>query len=436
MPSTSVSPMAEAVGAIEGVNKAKPSKLGRDFWLYFSGQLTSQLGSSFTMFVLPLLVYRLTKSSMGLAYTTVAEFVPYLLFGLVLGALVDRLPRRQLMMATDIARGLVLLALPLLQLTGYLRVWEIYVVAFLQSSLGILFNCGEFAAIPSLVDQTNLVAANGRIMATNSAGAVVGPALAGVLVPFISMSGLLITDACTFFLSALTLALIHRSFDAGKEGEGPQEKTTIRSDVKEGLAYVWANPVLRSISIMMALVNFVGATEGSQLVLYAKSVLHTGDVGTAMLFAAGAAGVVIVGLAAAPIRRQFSFVVCCLGTLVISGLAVSLMAVIGTFPAAMILWGVSAGFGLFLNINTSTLRQTIVPARLYGRVISVAGVVAWSAIPLGALAGAAAIRITGNVAGVYFVTGLLTALIAIAFSFSPIRQGGRYMDEANQRSET
>ena len=143
------------------------------------------------MFVLPLLVYKLTKSPEGLAYTTVAEFVPYLVFGLVLGALVDRLPRRQLMMATDVARGLVLLALPILQLTGSLRVWEIYVVAFLQSSLGILFNCGEFAAIPSLVDRTNLVAANGRIMATNSAGNVVGPALAGVLVPFISLSGLL-----------------------------------------------------------------------------------------------------------------------------------------------------------------------------------------------------------------------------------------------------
>ncbi|MEI6701500.1 MAG: hypothetical protein WCL38_07090 [Actinomycetota bacterium] len=84
--------MAEAFAGNDGVTKNVPPRLGRDFWFYFSGQLTSQLGSSFTMFVLPLLVYKLTKSSMGLAYTTVAEFVPYLLFGLVLGALVDRLP--------------------------------------------------------------------------------------------------------------------------------------------------------------------------------------------------------------------------------------------------------------------------------------------------------------------------------------------------------
>ncbi|MEI6701297.1 MAG: hypothetical protein WCL38_06050, partial [Actinomycetota bacterium] len=104
----------------------------------------------------------------------------------------------------------------------------------------------------------------------------------------------------------------------------------------------------------------------------------------------------------------------------------------GTFPAAVVLWGIASGFGLFLNINTSTLRQTIVPDRLFGRVISVAGVVAWSAIPLGALVGAAAIRITGSVAGVYFVTGVLTAVIALAFSFSPIRHGDRIMDEAKQ----
>jgi hypothetical protein len=83
-----------------------------------------------------------------------------------------------------------------------------------------------------------------------------------------------------------------------------------------------------------------------------------------------------------------------------------------------------------LNINTSSLRQAIVPSHLYGRVISVAGVLAWSAIPLGALAGAAAIRLSGNVADVYAATGVLTALIALSFAFSPVRHGDRYLAEA------
>jgi hypothetical protein len=181
---------------------------------------------------------------------------------------------------------------------------------------------------------------------------------------------------------------------------------------------------------MMALINFVGATEFSQLVLFAKRVLNATDSQVALLYAAGAAGVVIVSMAAAPIRRRLSFAVTALGALVISGLTVTAMALIGSYPAALVLWAASAGFGLLLNINTGSLRQAIVPSHLYGRVISVAGVLAWSAIPLGALAGAAAIRLSGSVADVYAVTGVLTALIALSFAFSPVSQGDRYLAEA------
>jgi MFS family permease len=143
--------------------------MGRDFWLYFSGQLISQVGSSFTLFALPLLVFKITHSATNLALTTASEFVPYLLFGLVLGALADRVDRKRMMLLTDVGRGLVIVVLPVLALSGTLQVADIYAVAFVQSTLGILFTCGEFAAIPSLVGRDDLVAANGRIMATNSA---------------------------------------------------------------------------------------------------------------------------------------------------------------------------------------------------------------------------------------------------------------------------
>jgi MFS family permease len=406
--------------------------MGRDFWLYFSGQLISQVGSSFTLFALPLLVYSLTHSATSLALTTAAEFVPYLLFGLVIGALVDRLPRKALMLFSDLARAAVIVVLPCLALAGDLNMGVIYAVAFVQSTLGIVFQCGEFAAIPSLVRSDDLVAANGRIMATNSAGNVVGPILAGALVAFISVSNLLFFDAFSFLVSAGALAIIHKSFNAAPRPgvEDPDQRPGIFDDVKEGLRFVWSHPVLRSISIMMALINFAAATQYSQLVLFAKHVLHATNTQTALLFAAGAAGVVIVGLSAASLRRHLSFAVCALGALVISGLAVTAMAIVGRYPPALPLWAAAQGFGLLLNINTGSLRQAIVPSHLYGRVISVASVLAWSAIPIGALVGAAAIRLTGSVAAVYAASGILTALIAVAFAFSPIRHGDRYLVEA------
>ena len=405
--------------------------LGRDFWWYFGGQLTSQVGSSFTLFALPLLVFKLTHSATSLALTTAANFVPYLLFGLVLGALVDRVDRKRMMLLTDVGRAAVIIVLPVLALSGTLRVGDIYAVAFVQSTLGILFNCGEFAAIPSLVGRDDLVAANGRIMATNSAGQILGPILAGVLVTLLSPADLLFFDAASFLVSAASLAAIRRSFNAAA-GPGPANAgvTGLLRDVRAGLQYVWSQPALRSISLMMALINFVASTENSQLILFAKRALGASDSQVALLFAAGAAGVVIVSVAAAAIRRRLSFAVTALGSLVIAGLTVTAMALIGSYPAALVLWAASSGFGLLLNINTASLRQAIVPDEMYGRVVSIATVLAWSAIPLGALSGAAAIQLTGSVTDVYAAIGALTALIALSFAFSPVAHGDQYLAAA------
>lgn len=409
-------------------------RLGRDFWLYFSGQSVSQLGSSFTTFALPLLVFKLTHSATSLAITTAATFLPYLLFGLVLGAVVDRVDRRRMMLRTDMARALVVAVLPVLSLLGVLEVWQIYVVTFVQSTLGILFGCGEFAAIPALVGEEELVTANARVMAMNNVGPVLGPTVAGALVALVPVAQLLFFDAGSFLVSACCLAAIQRSFN---EGMAPVSRVgsligSLLADVREGLGYVWRHPALRSISIMMALINFVYSTASAQLVLFAKRALHASNSEVGFLFACGAAGIVVVSLLAGPIRRRLSFAVTALGALVVSGLALTAMALVHSYPAALVLWGASSGFGLLLNINTGALRQAIVPPQLFGRVVSVAQVLAWSAIPLGSIAGAAAIN-ASSVTTVYALIGVLSAAIALAFALSPVGKGDRYLVEAAQR---
>jgi MFS family permease len=415
-------------------------RLGRDFWLYFGGQVGSQLGSKVTLFALPLVVYKLTGSATNLALTTVSEFLPYLLFGLILGAVVDRVDRKRWMIGVDLARGASLAALPILAAFGLLRVEYIYLVGFVQSTLGIVFDSGEFAAIPSLVATDDLVTANGRILAVNQGTGIVGPALAGALVAVMAPVDLLYVDAASFGLSALTLAAIRASFNAGDApaGDAAGSANLLRSllhDVREGLAYVWHHPVLRAISIMMALINFFGSSAYTQLVLFAKRVFAASDQQVGWLFAAGSAGVVLVGLSAGWLRRRMSFPVVALGALVVSGLCMTAMAYSPWFWLALLLWAANNGFGLLLNVNTGALRQAIVPNHLLGRIMSIAGVLAWSAIPLGALAGAAVIRATGDVAAVYAGMGLLTAAIAAAFAFSPIRHGERYLAEATAAKE-
>src|SRR5881275_1863998 len=132
---------------------ARAQKLNSDFWKFWTGETISNLGSSFTQFALPLLVFKLTGSALNLGIATAANFVPYLLFGLVIGAWVDRLDRKRLMIAVDLGRAAIIAMIPLLSVIGLLRVWQIYLIGFASSTLTIFFESSEFAAIPSLVGE-------------------------------------------------------------------------------------------------------------------------------------------------------------------------------------------------------------------------------------------------------------------------------------------
>lgn len=386
-----------------------------DFWKFFGGQTVSNLGSSFTFFAIPLLVYQLTGSATNLAISSAAAGVPYLLFGLVGGAWADRVDRQRLMIAVEVLRALVLASIPALYALGALPLWWIYATSFVTTTLGILFNAGEFAAIPSLVASDDLVEANGRIQASYSFASIAGPPLAGLVAAVTSVANVLLLDALSFVVSALTLAWIGVSFNTGPV----PERRSLRADIAEGLAYVWRHPVLRSISIMMALVNFVYSVVVVELVLFAKQRLHATNFEYGLLVGGGSVGVILLSLAAGPLRRRFRFGVVALGALALSGLLTILLALMPNVWLALPLWAVISGLGILFNINTGSLRQAIVPNHLLGRIISVAMVLAWSMNPLGALLGGYLVART-NVTLAYILSGALTFAIPVAFAFSPL----------------
>jgi len=402
---------------------AAARRLNSDFWKFWTGQTISNLGSSFTTFALPLLVYKLTGSALNLGLTTAAAFLPYLLFGLVIGAWVDRLNRKRLMITVDIGRALVIGSIPLMATLGLLSVWWIYAVAFVHQTLTIFFDSSEFAAIPSLVNQDDLVTANGRIQASYSGASVLGPFIAGLLLVAVALPQLMLFDAASFIVSACSLALIRIGFNTATA----PERKSIRRDVVDGLRYVLGHPVLRNISAMMALVNFVGATTGAQLVLFAKQQLQASNAEVGWLYSASSLGVVLLALTAGPLRKRWSFSAVALGALMLDGLLTIAFAFLHWYWLALPLWGFIGGLGILFNINTTSLRQAIVPNHMLGRVISIASVLAWSAIPLGAALGGAVLQWTQNVVLVYAAIGALTFLIPFAFSFTALGHADRYL---------
>ena len=248
-----------------------------------------------------------------------------------------------------------------------------------------------------------------------------------LLVTLIPLSTLLSFDALSFLASSFSLALISISFNKGEK----RALTSIRSDVVEGLRYVFSNPVLRNISIMMALVNFVGSTAYAQLIFFAKSQLQATDFQASLLYSAGSLGVVILALAAGPLRKHWSFSTVALGALMLEGILTVVFSLMRMYWAAVVLWTLIGGLGILFNINTSSLRQTIVPNHLLGRVMSIASVIAWSAIPLGSLLGGFAISWTQNVALVYAVIGVLIFLIPFGFSFTALGHADKYIPKLN-----
>jgi Transmembrane secretion effector len=393
--------------------------LRRDFWLFWSGLTVSELGTAFTLFALPLLVFELTGSALNLAIATAASFLPYLAFGLVIGAWVDRFDRRRVLIAADVVRAVLIASIPVLSELGLLRVWWIYLVGFAGTTVTIAFDAARFAVVPRLVAGSDLVAANGRLSAGAHAAHVAGPLLAGALLASgLPTAEILYADAASFVVSGVAVASIATAL----HDRARPVHTRLRRAIVEGAGFVFRHPVLRNLALLGALSNFFGATLWTQLVLFAKERLDAADAEIAVFWSAGAAGALALALGSAFIRRRVGFSGAVLGATAVSGIATVALAISPWLWPAIALWGLTIGVGQFVSINTTSLRQAITPPELLGRVSTVGQVLSWSAIPVGALVGGWAIEATGSVAGVYAAIGILKLALAAGFSFTTLRR--------------
>ncbi len=412
-----------------------------DFWKFWAGQTISNLGNSFSLFLFPLLIFTLTGSAINLAVMSAVAFLPFPLFGLIIGAWVDRVDRKRLMIAADTLQMLLMFSLPVLGSLNRLPVWWVYVVAFLSSTLAIAFDAAQFAAIPCLVETDNLVSANGRIQASYAAATIVGPILAGVLLGTFSTASLFLVDAFSFLVSVCSLLLIRTSFNVPGE-EDPKMNTDedaslppgLGRAIVEGLRYVWDHPVLRAISLMMALVNFIGSTVLAQLVFFAKQQFGATDTQVGWIFAAGSVGTIVLSLSAGFLRKRWPFSVIVLGSLALYGLTIFALALDRLYWVGMVLWAIVAGLSILFNISVGSLRQAIVPNHMLGRVMTVASVLALSAIPVGTLLGGFVIALLKNVAPVYAAIGLLILLVAGAFFFTALGRADSYLPDSTALS--
>lgn len=401
-----------------------------DFWIYWAGQLLSQVGSALTAFALPLLVFKISGSALALGISTAAAWLPYLVLGLPIGTWVDRINRKAFMISLDIIRATLLAILPTLALLGHLPLWWIYVVLFLNATLSIGFSSAGSAAVASLIQPERLVQANGFVQVGAWLSLVIGPLLASLLLTRISLQGVLWVDAISFLISAVSLVLVRTSFNRTPPRE--RAKTPFGRDLLEGLHTVLAHPVLRTVALVGFLANLALGTIVAQLVLVAKHIFSASDAQVGVFATALGIGGVIASLLAGPLKRWLSYGVLLLGSLLLFGILTLVLVLMHNYWVGVVLWACMFGMIGFINAVSPAIVQAVTPNEVLGRVTACIGVLAILPVPISAILGGWLIDQLHSVSLVLGVLGSCVTLGALIFLLSPLAHVERYLSPALQ----
>ncbi|WP_051696570.1 MFS transporter [Streptomyces sp. NRRL S-244] len=418
----------------------------RDFNVFWLGQALSVLGGSISLLALPLLVLDATGSVVQMGLITVISAVGAIATGLFAGYVVDRTDRRRLMITCDLARALLLGAVPFIWLAGP-RIWVLYVLTALVTVLKTLFDVAYVTAVPNLVRAEDLTAANGRLTAAFAFGTLCGPAAAGFIAAGVGADWALGVDGATFLVSAVSLRWVAFGRE-GADGPGVSEQGVSERGAPEagklrevfvgmfldGVRFLWAHPVLRALTVLLTLLTFVTMGATDLLVFRIRHDLGLGSATVGYVIAVSGLGVVGAAFAAAPLRRTFGFGACWLGATALIGVSVAGTGVSRSLPVIAVLAAVFM-FGLTLGaVCSMTLRQEVTPDPLLGRVTSAFWTVHNAAGPVGAAAltvlaarhGVPAVSVAAGVFCLAIVgAGLLTPLRGSRAGGGPVGDASR-----------
>ena len=354
------------------------------------GSLTiTHFGGQVTFLALPLTAaIMLDASPFEVGVLTALEALPYPLFGLFAGVLVDRARKLPVIIWADIGRGLALLAVPVCAWLDVLSMPVLYVVGFLVG-LGSVVGWPAYQVfMTERVGRDNLVEANAKIGVSDSASQLVGPGLAGALIQWLTAPIAILLDALSFMVSAWMLRGIPpAATDAPKiSGE------SVWREIGEGLAVVWRNKTLRALAWSLAAWQLFRHAYVAVVILFAARELgfSAGHVG--LLFMLAGVGSLVAAGAVTPLNARFGFGPTMLAALGGTGVA---WLVLGASTGGFVVASLTFGLGLFLLdfaamtffINYLTLRQTVTPDRLLGRVTATMICLTVATAPLGGLAG-------------------------------------------------
>lgn len=390
----------------------------RDFSLLWSGSAAGHFGHQLTGLALPVLAVGALEASewqMGLLSAT--GTAAFLLLGLPAGALVDRMSKRRVLVATDVVRALALGVIVTAALAGHASMPLLYAAAFVIGCATVFFDVAHQSFVPALTGTAHVVEGNARLQTTESLAQVAGPALAGQLLRVLSAGAVIAVNAAAYLLSAWVLTRIHPAEPP------PPRRRPLRREIGEGLRFVFGHRLLMRMVLCTALGNLAWGIISALEVLYILRHLGLPEAVMGLIFSLAALGGLSGALAAGPLTRAVGTTRTIPATA--AGMALPAAAIPlaahAPAPAAVLTTGMFFTFFAMVvyNIATVSYRQQLCPPELLGRMNASVRFIVWGTTPVGGLLGGL-LGETIGVVGSMWIAVVGTALAALPVLIPPL----------------
>jgi MFS family permease len=369
----------ESAGAAEPAATSTYPPLWRnhDYMLLWSGQLISQVGSNVSQIAYPLLILAITHSAAKAGFVAALYSLPYLVFSLPAGALVDRWNRKVVMIACDAGRALALGSIPIVYALGHLTLLQLYFTAGTEGTLFVFFNIAEAACLPRVVPGPQIPTASAQNEGSQIASLLVGPPVGGLLfslarsIPFAA-------DAISYGASVLSLSLIRTRF----QGERTAERRSLRLEIVEGIAWLWQQKLIRFMAFLTGGLNLTGSASALPVIVLAQH-QHAPPPAIGLIFSIASIGGLAGAFLAPRIQRRFGFGQVIVTAVWVMALTYLLLAVAPNPVLLGVVLGASFIQSPIYNAVQFGYRLQIIPDALQGRVNSAFRLIAFGFQPLG-----------------------------------------------------
>ncbi len=361
----------------------------RDFLLLWSGQALSMLGTSVSTLALPLLVLALTHSPTQAGFLAAIQTVPYLLFSLPAGALVDRWNRKSVMVLCDAVRLLAYGSVPLASLLGHLSLLQLYLVAFISGTAFVFFNSAQMAALPRVVPSVLVPRAASWNAAAESAASLIGPGLGGFIISLAQtvVGGAMLAylfDSISYAISGLSLSAISSPFQEERPAE---DGTTLGGAMVQGVRFLWSHARLRTLAFLIICIGLLSSPADIALIVLAQRDLHADARLIGLIFSLGSVGGLLGSLLAGLITTHVPFGRILTGTTAAFAFAVGVLA--AAISPLMLMFGlaiISLAIPVF-GVTQLSYRLSLIPDAMQGRMGSLFDLLFFGSQPLGVAVG-------------------------------------------------